>query len=235
LGWRQSLNLGWGLAGCLRRGLGKQEVIGLDIGSSAVKMVQLRKDNGGYMVTAAGSADVGPGLGRGQGNPIEAIRKCLASTGAGTRLAVCGVGGAEVAVRPFKFPPLPVQETEGAVSLEADQLCPFNTEDGVVDYQLICDGDDSVSGVLVAATNRVIRKKVQLAKRASLSCVLMDVDGLALLNCFMECEKGECGQAAAILNVASRPGAPGARVKGRSWNCRSLATRRTPAQILFSR
>ncbi len=109
-------------------------------------------------------------------------------------------------MRNFKFPPLPPEEIEGAVLLEAAQVCPFNVDDSAVDYQLMTNGEDCVKGVLVAATNRVIKNKKELAKNASLDCVLMDVDGLALLNCFSECENGasksEVGRiTSAILNV----------------------------------
>jgi type IV pilus assembly protein PilM len=60
-------------------------------------------------------------------------------------------------------------------------------------------------GVLVAAMNTLVTSKVQLAKEARLNCVLMDVDGLALLNCFNSLvnghEKSETNQTVAILNV----------------------------------
>jgi len=55
----------------------------------------------------------------------------------------------------------------------------------------------------VAATNKLINSKIELAKQASLDCVLMDVDGLALLNCLSGCEKGNDGQTTAILNVGN--------------------------------
>jgi type IV pilus assembly protein PilM len=59
--------------------------------------------------------------------------------------------------------------------------------------------------VLVAATNTLVNSKVQLAKEARLNCVLMDVDGFALLNCFNGLsngrEKSEIDQTVAILNV----------------------------------
>ncbi|MHC4889880.1 MAG: pilus assembly protein PilM [Planctomycetota bacterium] len=122
-------------------------------------------------------------------NTARAIRECLRSAGIQTQPAVCSVCGPEVAVRHFKFPPLPTKEIEGAVLLEAEQVCPFNVHDGPVDYQLIPNGADSVTGIFVAATNKLIKSKVQLAKNASLDCVLMDVDGLALLNCLSEYEK----------------------------------------------
>lgn len=186
--------------------LRQNEVVGLDIGSSTVKLVQLRKDEAGYAVTAAGIANVAP-YGEDNNlrriNTVRAIRECVRITGVKTRYAVCGISGPEVAVRDFRFPSLPAEEVEGAVLLEAAQVCPFNTEDGAVDWQLIADGGGGVAGILVAATNLLIRRKVQLAKEASIDCVLMDVDGMALLNCFSEIEKAEPGQTIAILNIGS--------------------------------
>jgi len=172
------------------------EAFGLDIGSSEVKLIQLRKNGNGYAVTAAGIAPIGAGedsKNHREINTVRAIRECLESAGIQTRLAVCSVCGPDVAVRHFKFPPLSPQEIEGAALLEAEQVCPFNVHDGPVDYQLIPNGADSVTGVLVAATNKLIKSKVQLAKNASLDCVLMDVDGLALLNCLSEYEKNNTG------------------------------------------
>lgn len=196
----------------------KDEVLGLDIGSSAVKMVALRKDNSGYTVEAAGVAEIAASEDNNQQkiNTIRAIRDCLRSAGTKRKLAVCGVSGPEVAVRDFEFPSLPTEEIAGAVSLEASQVCPFNAEDSAVDYQLISNtypqtfddhGDNKTRGVLVAATNTLIKNKVQLAREAYLKCVLMDVDGLALLNCLNkladEHEKPRTGRTTAILNAGA--------------------------------
>jgi len=190
--------------------LKRNEVVGLDIGSSEIKLLQLRKDGDGYAVTAAGIVDIAASEDSNSRkiNTVRAIRKCIESTGTQARMAVCGVSGPEVAVRYFKFPALPQEEIEGAVMLEAAQVCPFNVEDATIDYELIPDGDGSVCGVLVATTNKLIETKRQLAKEACLDCVLMDVDGLALLNCFNgldpgEHEKHEPGRTTAVLNVGS--------------------------------
>jgi type IV pilus assembly protein PilM len=182
----------------------RKEVFALDIGSSAVKVVQMHKDDGGYAVTAAGMTEIGAECDEvGQGNVSQAVRKCLESTGIRTRMAVCGVSGPDVAVRYFRFPPLAPEEIEGAVLLEAAQVCPFNTDNGAVDYQLIPNAENIVQGVLVAATNKVIERKKLFAKEASLECVLMDVDGLALLNCFCKYEMPGTGRTTAILNIGS--------------------------------
>ncbi|KPJ65704.1 MAG: hypothetical protein AMJ43_10225 [Coxiella sp. DG_40] len=185
------MDLGWKRSFKLERE--HNEPFGLDIGSSEVKLIRMRKEDTGYKVTAAGIVAIPAGedgKNRAEINTARAIRECLESAGIQTQLAVCSVCGPEVAVRNFKFPPLPPKEIEGAVLLEAEQVCPFNVHDGPVDYQLIPNGADSITGILVAATNKLIKSKVQLAKNASLDCVLMDVDGLALLNCLSEYEKG---------------------------------------------
>ncbi len=75
-------------------GFEKREVVGLDIGLSQVKLIQLRKDNGGYAVTAAGITEIAASEGsnkRRRINILSAIHKCLELAGIKTDLAVCGV------------------------------------------------------------------------------------------------------------------------------------------------
>jgi len=193
----------------------KTEVIGLDIGSSAVKVVQLRKENGCYAVTTAGITKIAPAAsfreatgGGGEENnnyqnTVNAIRECFASVPGKTKLAVCGLSGPEVAVREFEFPSLSSSEIEGAVLFEASQVCPFNAAESAIDYHLIPNGDNKTRGILVAATNSLIKSRVQLVKEAALKCVLMDVEGLALLNCFSGLADGSEKSTTAILNVGS--------------------------------
>jgi type IV pilus assembly protein PilM len=168
-------------------GFAQEDLLGLDIGSSSVRMVQLTREQGGYSLVSAAISEIE--------NPddystsvVNAIKKCMAAATNRSKWAVCSVSGNDVAVRHFKFPPLEPDVLEGAVRLEASQVCPFNVDDGVVDYQLIQNesSNDSMSGVLVAATNDVVQRKVRLVEKCSLNCVLMDVDGLALLNCLAE-------------------------------------------------
>ena len=186
----------------------KDTILGLDIGSSAVKIVALKKDDAGYSVTAIGMSEIAASIddhNQHRINTVKAIRECFEQAKIKTKMAVCGVSGSEVAVRDFEFPPLSTEDIAAAVLLEASQVCPFNAADSAVGYHLIPNGDDKTRGVLVAAMNTLITSKVQFAKEARLNCVLMDVDGLALLNCFNGLpnrhEKPETNQTVAILNV----------------------------------
>lgn len=182
----------------------KTEILGLDIGSSSVKAVRLRKDESGYSVAAAGFAEIAVSEEANKNlNTIKAIRECFELLGSRTTFAVCGLSGPEVAVRDFEFPSLSTSEIDGAVLFEASQVCPFNAADSAVDYHLIPNGDDKTRGTLVAATNSLIAGKVNLTKEAVLKCILMDVEGLALLNCFNGLTGDSDKSTAAILNVGS--------------------------------
>jgi len=198
VGWKRTLHFG------------KDTVLGLDIGSSAVKMVVLGKSKAGYSVAGASIARIAvddKSNGDRRKRSVEAIRQCFARMGVKTKCAVCGVSGQDVAVRDFEFAPMPDAEIAAAVSLEASQVCPFNVTDMAVDYQVIPDGDARTKGVLVAATNAVVTGKTQLARQAGLKCVLTDVDGLALLNCHDGLAEGNetsaTNRSVAILNVGA--------------------------------
>lgn len=183
------------------------DLLGLDIGSAFVKMIQLHKTNTGYTVIGGGITSIPDQTSENKNIEIDtanAIRRCFEQTGIKTQLAVCGVSGPGVAVRNFKFPPMPTDEIEGAVHLEAAEVCPFDIrENASIDYQLITKDKNNINGILVAATNETINKKKKLAENAFFKCVAMDVEGLAILNCFDKCEKPEPGKATAILNVGN--------------------------------
>jgi type IV pilus assembly protein PilM len=180
----------------------KTELLGLDIGSLAVKAVRLHKDESEYSVAAAGIVEVAADEQTDNNlNAVKAIRECSELVCGKSRMVVCGLSGPEVAVRDFEFPSLSPSEIEGAVSFEASQVCPFSAADSAVDYHLLDDSDDKTRGVLVAATNSLITDKVNLAKEAALKCCLMDVEGLALLNCFTYLNDDSKNSTIAILNV----------------------------------
>ncbi len=188
-------------------GLGRHEVMGVDVGSFAVKIVQLRKASSQWLVTAAGVVDISEkgtdNPGRKEANSARAVHNCMRLTGIKSKLAICGVGGAEVAVRNFEFPKIPEEQIENAIMMEAKQVCPFNTDQIAVDYRLIPDGDAKTRGYLVVATDRLIKSIVRLTHRAHLNCTMVDVEGLALMNCFNELEKPEKNHGTAILNIGS--------------------------------
>jgi type IV pilus assembly protein PilM len=188
-------------------GLKLGDLLGLDIGSSSVKLVQLTRNGDGYETVAAGRVQIEF---NGDKNAreveiqrVRAVTECCRQAGISNKYAVSSVCGPDVAVRYFRFPVIPAEELTSAIKLEAEQVCPFGMDDSVLDYQIIPDEDESVHGVLVAATDKVIRQKEKIMREASLNPVLMDVDGLALWNCLSEFGRCQTNQALAVLNVGN--------------------------------
>ena len=198
--------------------LRNNKIFGLDVGASAVKVIQLQKEGQGYSLCAAGLAQIVPGADNGSTtseSKVQAIRSAVKSAGISSLHAVCSVSGPEVTVRGFRFPSLPDEEVEQAVMLEATQVCPFDMSRAVVDYQVADpiaghDSDaaatgvavaDQTCGVIAASTQDVVRNKKQLAKAAGLNCVLMETDSLALLNCVKHFAESQGGNSIVILNI----------------------------------
>ncbi|MBN1975641.1 MAG: pilus assembly protein PilM [Sedimentisphaerales bacterium] len=186
---------------------GRRDIVGLDIGTYAVKLVQMRKSAKGWFVTAGAIVEIGASdsdvPSQHEANITRAILTALRLAGVNTSYAVCALGGNEIAIRNFDFPPLPDDELDTAVLLEARQVCPFTTTDIAVDYHLIPNGSDRSRGYLVAATNKQIKNVTRIAKKARLNCVMMDADALALLNCFLEIERPGPDHGTAILNIGN--------------------------------
>jgi len=199
---------------------GSRDVFGLDVGSCYVKAVQLRQDEQGYSVITAGCTRIAQDDQDEQArteNVVKAIRECIKSAQIKTKYAVCGISGPNVALRRFRVPEVGAEEIETAVLSEAQQACPFEEGQYIVDYQLfknntvgdLAEANNSqksqvIRGVLAAATMGIIGHKSQVVKAASLNCVLIDVDGLALLNCFLECEKRRRAEPVGIICVGSK-------------------------------
>lgn len=149
-------------------------------------MIQLRRRNNKYTVVGAAVSDIAPAAGDPdlqKANTIQAISRCLDDLGRGGKSVVCGLRGPEVVVRGFEFPTLPPEEIEGAVALETSQTCPFSLENSACDHQVTSDSDTKTRGFWVAATRELIERKRKLTREGGVQCVLIDIDGLALLNC----------------------------------------------------
>lgn len=166
-------------------GLRRRNLVGVDIDASTVRMIELRKDSGGYVVVKAVIVDIAPWGNDPQLRRLhttQAILQGLARAAISSKYAVCGLRGPEVVVRDFEFPALAPEEIAGAVELEISQICPFLAEESTFDYQVTSTDEKRTMGFWVAATNDLIRNTRQLVSEAGLHCALVDVAGLALLN-----------------------------------------------------
>ncbi len=172
-------------------------LVGLDIGSGAVKLVGLRRGPSGWTASCASWAEIEPADDAAQQRAatLKAVRDCVKSVSSGaTRYAVCGLSGPDAAVRSFAFPAMPAEQMEKALHFEAQQVCPMDMHRSVLDYQLLCPADagdeakKTQSGIMVAGTEQAINERGRLVREAGAKVALIDADGLAALNCLATLE-----------------------------------------------
>ncbi len=188
------------------------QLLGLDIGTTAVKAARIGRK--GEQVTVTGLAQAAIDQPGHEGLPSDktalAIWRCLHMLREPGGAVVCGLSGPDVAVRTFDFPALPRKQLASAIELEAAQVCPFNLEESTVAHQVLAGPTgrgsragppERTTGILVVAKNTVIAQRRELCERGRTYCMMVDVDGLALLNCLEACNARKPGEKALILNL----------------------------------
>src|ERR1700675_1148803 len=101
-----------------------RESFGLDIGTSAVKVVQLREAPGGFTLTALANVPLRPeaiaeGTIKDPPAVVEAIKEAVAKAGVTCRDAAIGIAGRDLITKRVQLPEVPDKELRDAVELEA--------------------------------------------------------------------------------------------------------------------
>ena len=190
------------------------DLVGLDIGTTSVKLVQLLKAPDGYTVSAAIQEQIEADSKEeknDQAQVIAAVKTCLKKANLKSQNVVCGIAGPDVVVRGFDFPPLPEVAIEQAVRMEAQQVCPFESKNMVLDYQLIenhqVTDEQKASkimprtGLMVACTQELVKEKTRIVTEAGAKPLLVDSDALALLNCLAELNLIDTDGTVAVIDI----------------------------------
>ncbi|MEQ1870029.1 MAG: type IV pilus assembly protein PilM [Vicinamibacterales bacterium] len=172
-------------------GTGKS-VVGLDIGSSAVKAVELRgvgkKFKLGAMAIEPIPADsIVDGAIIDRGAVAEAIRKVFAGQTFKTRDVAASLSGNSVIVKKISLPVMTEAELAQSIHWEAEQYIPFDIQDVNLDYQILDPGTGPESRgamevLLVAAKKEKIADYTEVITQAGCKPVVVDVDAFALQN-----------------------------------------------------
>jgi len=169
--------------GFFRRG--ERRLIGLDLGSSAVKAVEYtdygdRLVISGFSLKAVESKDL----------VDQAIRDCIAEGNFHTRDVAVSLSGRGVVVRFVNMMKMDESELESAVRYEADKYIPFELSDVVLGCQRLegvqdaTMSDKEMKVLVVAAKRDLVEEVVETAKKIGLSPVIVDVDLFALSNAY---------------------------------------------------
>jgi type IV pilus assembly protein PilM len=195
-------------------GLGtKKATVGLDIGSSAVKAVELRAVGKGYKVVGFASEPVPrdsivDGAIVDGGAVAEAIRRLFESGGFKTRDVVASLSGSAVIVKKISLPVMTEAELAESIHWEAEQYIPFDVQDVNLDYQILdpgtkADSKGSMDVLLVAAKKDKIADYTGVITQAGRVPVVVDVDAFALQNAFEINYGSRAGGIVVLLNAGA--------------------------------
>ena len=173
-------------------GLGKSSkpVVGLDIGSSAVKAVELKPAGKGYRVVAFGSEPVPPdsivdGAIIDSSAVADAIKRLFSNKQFKTKEVAASLSGNAVIVKKISLPSMTEAELGESIQWEAEQYIPFDIQDVNLDYQILNAGDGGQMDVLlVAAKKEKIADYTGVISQAGRTPVIVDIDAFALQNAF---------------------------------------------------
>ncbi len=189
----------------------KKGVIGLDIGSSSIKLVELGESKNAYKLQNLGIAPLPPeaivdGALMDSVTIIDTIRELIANTKAKTKDVITSVSGHSVIVKKITLPLMSDSELEESIQWEAERYIPFDINEVNIDFQIF--GSSSVNPevmdvVLVAAKKDIINDYVSVIIESGLNPVIIDVDSFAIENMLSVNYEMEKDETVAMANVGA--------------------------------
>jgi type IV pilus assembly protein PilM len=190
--------------------LGSKSVIGLDIGSSAVKAVEVVPRGNGFELLHLGVAPlphdaIVEGAFLNASAIADAIREAIARSGSKAKHAAAAVSGHSVIVKKITVPAMTAAELEESIRWEAEQYIPFDVNEVNLDFEILQAGDAErpMEVLLVAAKKDLIDDYVNLISEAGLTPAVIDVAGFAVENAF-ETNYGVGDDVVAIVNIGAQ-------------------------------
>jgi type IV pilus assembly protein PilM len=172
----------------------QKSVVGLDLGSSVVKAVEISMQGAEPVVTGFARAEVPTG-----GNPADAVSGIFANAKFKGRKVVTGVFGQSVVVRYVPMPRMSETDLKQAIRLETDKYLPFELEEVVLDCQGLKKppagshtdsegkGGEQMTALLAACKTKTVQERIEFLQKHGLTPLAIDVDLFALANAWELC------------------------------------------------
>jgi type IV pilus assembly protein PilM len=189
---------------------GAKSIVGLDIGSSCIKAVELKKTKGDIQVATLGveplAADiVVDSMIVDSGSVSGAIAKIFNEHKIKSKLVATSVSGHSVIVKKITTQTMSDGELAETINTEAAQHIPFDIADVNIDYQILSDDPTApqMDVLLVAVKKDKILNYTNVLNLAGKSPAVVDIDAFALQNCYEYNYEPAPGTTVALLNLGA--------------------------------
>lgn len=192
------------------------QVIGLDISSTAVKLLELGKSGDRLRVESYAVEPLPP-------NSVnekniadveavgEAIKRAVKRSGTRSKMAAVAVAGSAVITKTISMPSnLSEDEMEQQIQMEADQYIPYPLEEVNLDFEILGPAEndpDRVDVLLAASRSENVNDRIDAIELAGLKARVVDVESYAIENAYslLATQLPEQGidQTVAVLDVGA--------------------------------
>src|ERR687889_1201015 len=191
-----------------KKGSGKKNLVGLDIGSSAVKAVELGKKGTALQLLNLGFENLQTDtIVDGQIMELNNVSNVIANIfnehTIKTHRVAAGVSGHSVIVKNIVLPQMSQEELQESFSWHAEEHIPFDIADVNLDYELTSKSSESLHVLMAACKSEKINNVKQAIQLAGKQPVIIDVDAFALQNCYEVNYQPRVGEIVALLNIGA--------------------------------
>ncbi len=183
-------------------------LVGLDIGSSSIKAVELQKKGNNYQLMNLGFENLSSDtVVDGQIMELNNVSNVIASIFnehqiKSTRVAA-GVSGHSVIVKNIVLPQMSEDELRESFSWHAEEHIPFDISEVNLDYQVTSSTPEALNVLMAACKSDKIANVKQAIQLAGKHPAVIDVDTFALQNCYELNYQPQAGQIVALLNIGA--------------------------------
>ncbi|MBN2071427.1 MAG: type IV pilus assembly protein PilM [Candidatus Krumholzibacteriota bacterium] len=169
----------------------KTSTVGLDIGSSLIKAIEIEHSGDTPRIVRFGMNRLLPeaiveGEIMDRNLVIEGIKECMLQAGITSTDVVSAVSGRAVIVKKVVMDKMAPEDAKEAIFWEAEQHVPFDIDDVCLDFQILREdiGANQMEVLLVAAKKDMVNNHSAIITDADLTPSIVDVDSFAVQNCF---------------------------------------------------
>src|SRR4026208_1437889 len=186
----------------------KKNLVGLDIGSSSVKAVELQKKGNSVQLMSLGYENLQQDtIVDGQimelNNVSNVIANIFSQHTIKTNRVAAGVSGHSVIVKNIVLPQMSSEELQESFSWHAEEHIPFDIGDVTLDSELTGKSQESLHVLMAACKSDKINNVKQAIQLAGKHPVIIDVDAFALQNCYEVNYQPRHGEIVALLNIGA--------------------------------
>ena len=191
-----------------KKSFGKKGLVGVDIGSSSVKAVELQGKSGNLQLVSLGYENLQTdSIVDGQimelNDVSNVINNIFREHQIKTDRIAAGVSGHSVIVKNIVVPQMSADELEESIEWHAEEHIPFDISDVSLDYQVTGSSPDALQVLMAACKRDKIANVKQAIQLSGKQPAIIDVDAFALQNCYEVNYKPQPGQIVALLNIGA--------------------------------